>query len=87
MEEKEFREHLKKVKELSDEIDGHLKKLLDAVELDGRFIKRLPMYETIEGELIPKWEKRSVTCLWGANRDFNMNIHRHCQEMEKVKNG
>jgi hypothetical protein len=83
MNEKEFSEHLMKVKELSDEIDSHMKKLLDAVELDGRFIERLPNYKTIDGGPIPKWEKRSVTCLWGDNRNFNMNIHRHCDEMEK----
>jgi len=83
MNEKEFREHLTKVKELSDEIDSHMKKLLDAVELDGRFIERLPNYETKEGDLIPKWEKRSVICLWGDNRNFNMNIHRHCDAMKE----
>jgi hypothetical protein len=81
MEEQEFREHLMKVKELSDEMDRHLKKLLDAVEIDGRFIKQLPNHKIEEGELIPKWEKRSVVCLWGENRNFNMNIHRHCDEM------
>jgi len=87
MTEEEFRGKLRKVKELSDEMDSIMKKLLDAVELDGRFIEHLPNYQTVEGDLIPKWEKRSVICLWGENRNFNMNIHRHCQEMEKIKNG
>ena len=83
MNKKEFREHLRRVKELSDEIDEHLKILLYVVELDGRFIERLPMHQTIDGDYISKWEKRSITCLWGDSRNFNMNITRHCNEMDR----
>lgn len=72
----EFNENLKKLLELTTEADKIATKMLDVVEIDGQFIKTGPMYSRIDGEVIPKVERRNVTIAWGEIRDIKSALQR-----------
>lgn len=60
----EFNEKLLELSKLAEKARKIAKDLMDVAEIDGIFIKTGPMYQRKEGALIPKYEKRSVICLW-----------------------
>ena len=60
-----WNELIAKANEHAKELSKIMGQLLDAAENDRIFKKTGPMYAVAEGELIPKWECRSVTCIWG----------------------
>jgi hypothetical protein len=62
-----------------------LKKLLDVVENDHVFKKKGTGYNVAEGDLVPKWEVRSVMCLWAdaCNLDNAVANHIRCAKDEK----
>lgn len=61
-----------------------VKKLLDVVEIDHVF-KKGTCYNVAEGDLVPKWEVRSVMCLWAdaCNLDGAVANHIRCAKDEK----
>lgn len=73
----EFKESLSELSELMTKAEGIIKKLLDVVEVDCRFIKYKPLYERIEGDPIPKWERRSITVIFGLIGILTDSLHRH----------
>lgn len=82
----EYREHLDKMIELMEEVARHANELKDMVWVDGRFIKRIPGgFDRIEGEVIPKWERISLTCIWGEVKTLETNLHTHRRNQEQDK--
>ena len=73
----EFNALLAELKELICKADSIIKKLLNAVEVDGIFIKRKSGYEHIEGDVIPKWERRSIIAIFGFISVLSDSLHRH----------
>jgi len=73
----EFNGLLSELSDLMTKAEGIIKHLLDAVEVDCRFIKRKPGYEMIEGDQIPKWERRSITIIFGLISILTDSLHRH----------
>jgi hypothetical protein len=73
----EFNGLLAELRDLMTKAEGIIKKLLDAVEVDHRFIKRKQGYEMVEGDLIPKWECRSITIIFGLIGILTDSLHRH----------
>ena len=81
----QFNELIKQARDSSRELSAIMKKLLDAVELDQQFKKEGPMYKVALGEYIPKWERRSVTCIWGETMNLETALSRHYENCKDEK--
>ena len=77
---------------LLDELQTHaeaakeiIKKLLDVVELDHVFKKKGTGYNVVEGDLVPKWEVRSVMCLWADVCNLDNAVANHIRNVKDEK--
>jgi len=73
----EFNKKLETAIGHASELENILKELLDVVEVDQQFKKDLGMYKTIDGDFIPKWEKRDVIVNWSRAADLHYGLRRH----------
>lgn len=80
-----FNELIKEAHKKSMELNSIMSKLLDVVENDRQFKKIGPMYKIAEGDVIPKWEQRSITCIWGEAKNLETAISRHYQQCKDEK--
>jgi hypothetical protein len=81
----QFNELIKQAHEHSKELSAIMKKLLAAVEIDQQFKKEGPMYKVALGEYIPKWERRSVICIWGDTMNLETALARHYENCKDEK--
>lgn len=59
----EFNQLLAELLEHAEAAKEIVAKLLDVVEIDHVFQKKGAGHNVVEGDLVPKWEARSVMCL------------------------
>jgi hypothetical protein len=81
-----WNETIKRMLDTARQLNADAKKLLDVVEIDHVFKEQVPhSYEIKEGELVPKWEARSATCIWGDTVTLLNALERHydCCKDEK----
>ena len=81
----EFNKLIKDAHEHAKELSAIMKKLLDVVEIDRQFKKTGPMYKVAEGECVPRWEARSVTCIWGEATTLETALGRHYDHCKDEK--
>lgn len=80
-----WNELIAKANEHAKELSKIMGQLLDVAENDRIFKKTGPMYAVAEGELIPKWECRSVTCIWGDAKTIACALDRHLDQCKDEK--
>lgn len=81
----EWNELIAKANEHAKELSKIMGKLLDVAENDRIFKKTGPLYAVAEGDLIPKWECRSVTCIWGDTKTLESALDRHLEHCKDEK--
>ena len=85
MTEQEFDKKIESAAELAADLNSELGDQLNVVENDGRFIKDLGEYKTEDQGVIPKWERRSVICLWGESKTLLDALLHHQRSKELCK--
>ena len=80
-----WNELLAKANEHAKELNKIMGQLLDVAENDRIFKKTGPMYAVAEGEVIPKWECRSVTCIWGDAKTIGSALDWHLEHCKDEK--
>lgn len=80
-----FNELIHEAHERSKELSAIMRQLLDVVEVDHQFKKEGPMYKTALGEYVPRWETRSITCIWGEVNNVETALYRHYEHCKDEK--
>lgn len=80
-----FNELIHDACEHAKELSAIMGKLLDVVEVDQQFKKEGPMYKTALGDYVPRWEKRSITCIWGETKNLETALLRHYEHCKDEK--
>lgn len=81
----EFNQLLAELQTHAEAAKKIIKELLDVVELDHVFKKKSTGYRVVEGDLVPKWEVRSVMCLWADACNLDGAVANHIRNAKDEK--